>query len=140
MKNINVDELKDISIQQLLKIEDIGDTTANDFYLWMHDENNIKLLNELLQYITFKEEKKVEGNQLLLDKTFVITGDVHIYKNRKELQGKIESLGGKVTGSVSAKTKYLVNNDVESSSSKNKKAKELNIPIISEEDFEELIK
>ena len=69
------------------------------------------------------------------DLTFVVTGDVHEFKNRNELKAYIESQGGKVTGSVSKSTNYLINNDVNSTSSKNQKAKELNIPILSEEDF-----
>ena len=93
------------------------------------------LLNEVeLIY----EDKTTKGTQLQ-DKVFVVTGDVHIFKNRKELQSKIESLGGKVTGSVSKKTDYVICNDSESSSSKMKKAKELNIPILTEEDFMILI-
>lgn len=67
--------------------------------------------------------------------TFVITGDVEEFKNRNEVKALIESLGGKVTGSVTSKTNYLINNDVNSTSSKNKKAKELNIPIITEKEF-----
>jgi DNA ligase len=67
--------------------------------------------------------------------TFVITGDVHHYKNRNELKVYIESQGGKVTGSVSKSTNYLINNDVDSTSGKNQKAKELSIPIISEDEF-----
>ena len=77
--------------------------------------------------------------QSLLDKTFVITGTVEHFTNRKELKEKIESLGGKVTGSVSKKTDYLINNDTMSSSSKNKKAKELGIPVITEEEFLSMI-
>ena len=73
------------------------------------------------------------------DKVFVVTGDVHIFKNRKELQSKIESLGGKVTGSVSKKTNYVICNNDDSSSSKMKKAKELNIPFLTEEEFMNLI-
>ena len=75
----------------------------------------------------------------ILHKTFVITGSLTQFKNRNELVNKIESLGGTVTGSVSAKTDYLINNDIDSNSSKNKKAKELNIPIITEEDFIKLM-
>ncbi len=67
--------------------------------------------------------------------TFVITGDVHHFKNRDELKAYIESEGGKISGSVSAKTGYLINNDINSTSGKNKKAKELNVPVISEDDF-----
>ena len=71
--------------------------------------------------------------------TFVITGAVHHFKNRKEVKAKVEELGGKVTGSVTSKTDYLINNDKNSSSSKNKKAKELGIPIITEEQFIDMI-
>ena len=71
--------------------------------------------------------------------TFVITGSVEHFKNRKEMQEIIEANGGKVSSSVSTKTNYLINNDKESSSSKNKKAKELNIPILSEKDFLDLL-
>lgn len=80
------------------------------------------------------------GQEAVLEgKTFVITGDVEHFKNRKEIQELIESLGGKVSGSVSQKTDFLINNDVNSSSSKNKKAKSLNVPIINEETFLEMI-
>lgn len=81
---------------------------------------------------------KKEGVDLI-GKTFVVTGDVHVFKNRNELQAKIEELGGKCSGSVSAKTSYLINNDVTSASGKNQKAKQLGIPIISEDDFLEMI-
>ena len=84
--------------------------------------------------------EKKETNSNIGGKTFVITGSLNTYKNRNALKDLIESLGGKVAGSVSAKTDYLINNDVTSNSSKNKKAKELNVQIISEEDFNELIK
>ena len=84
--------------------------------------------------------EKKETNSNIGGKTFVITGSLNTYENRNALKDLIESLGGKVAGSVSAKTDYLINNDVTSNSSKNKKAKELNVQIISEEDFNELIK
>lgn len=77
---------------------------------------------------------------ILSGKTFVITGSVNHFKNRAELQAKIEELGGKATGSVTGKTSYLINNDVESTSGKNKKAKELGVPIISEDEFLEMIR
>jgi len=90
------------------------------------------------KYIEFNEKIEVNNDNNLEGKTFVITGKVHIYKNRDELKEVIESLGGKVVGSVSKKTDYLINNDTESSTAKNKTAKELNIPIISEEKFIEI--
>ena len=73
-------------------------------------------------------------------KTFVITGSVNIWKNRNELKAYIEAMGGKVSGSVSSKTSYLINNDSQSNSTKNKTAKSLNVPIITEEEFRELAK
>ena len=91
-------------------------------------------MEHLLSHLTF-EEVKTESTQSLEGKQFVITGSVEHFANRKELQELIESKGGKVTGSVTAKTAYLINNDAASNSSKNKKAKELGVPIISEEEF-----
>lgn len=90
---------------------------------------------ELAKEFIFEKSNEVKSKTDLSNKTFVITGSLVHYKNRDELVGVIESLGGKVSGSVSSKTNYLINNDTQSSSSKNQKAKKLNIPIISEEDF-----
>ena len=80
-------------------------------------------------------EKSETKEKVLAGKTFVVTGDVHVFANRRELTEKIESLGGHAAGSVSKNTTYLINNDILSQSSKNKKAKELGIPIITEEEF-----
>ena len=102
---------------------------------------NRDMFYELAEEFIFATNKK-ENNNVSVDlsgKIFVITGSLIHYKNRDELVGVIESMGGKVSGSVSAKTSYLINNDTQSSSSKNKKAKQLNIPIISEEDFINMI-
>jgi DNA ligase (NAD+) len=89
-------------------------------------------------YLQIKENKKEENELKLKDLTFCVTGKVHIWKNRDSLSALIESLGGKVTGSVSKNTNYLINNDVNSTSAKNKKAQELDIPILSEEDFQKI--
>ena len=97
------------------------------------------MMEELTKEFTFKKEKNNSSSVDLSGKTFVITGSLTHYKNRDELVSIIESMGGKVSGSVSAKTSYLINNDTQSSSSKNQKAKQLNIPIISEEDFINMI-
>jgi DNA ligase (NAD+) len=91
-----------------------------------------KVLN--IEHYIFKQSQSS-----LNDMTFVITGKLQNYKNRAELKSKIESLGGKVVDSISSKTTYLINNDINSSSSKNKKAKDLNIPIITEEEFERMV-
>lgn len=124
--------------EELIAIDGIGGIIAHSFYQYFQKEENKKLIDEVLQYVTIKEHKeKPEGEQhiSLSGLTFVITGDVEKFKNRRELQDKIEALGGKATGSVTSKTSYLINNDPFSNSSKNKKAKELNIPIITEDQF-----
>ena len=89
-------------------------------------------------YLQIKENKKEDNELKLKDLTFCVTGKVHIWKNRDSLSALIESLGGKVTGSVSKNTNYLINNDINSTSAKNKKAQELDIPILSEEDFQKI--
>lgn len=103
---------------------------------WAHNKD---MFYELINEFTFKEEKNNSSGVDLSEKTFVITGRLIHYKNRDELVSIIESMGGKISGSVSVKTSYLINNDTQSSSSKNQKAKQLNIPIISEEDFIKMI-
>ena len=98
---------------------------------------NLEIKN-LLAELLFEQPSQEEASSdaaSLSGLTFVITGDVHHFKNRNELKAKIESLGGKVSGSVSSKTSYLINNDSASASSKNKKAKELGVKIISEDEF-----
>ena len=136
--NNDLEKIMNASADSLCEIDGIGEVIAVSIVKYFNHSHNIELINKALEYITFVAEESTGSNKLD-GKTFVITGDVHNYKNRKELQNFIESMGGKVTGSVSAKTNYLINNDVTSNSSKNKKAKELNIPILSEEDFAELI-
>ena len=124
-----------------LKMNDCGDSLKNSLIQYFNNEENNKLVFELSNLLSFIEDNSKENNNVSLEgKTFVITGKVHIYKNRNEIKDIIESLGGKVSGSVSSKTDYLINNDINSNSGKNKTAKELNIPIISEEQFVELIK
>ena len=97
------------------------------------------MMEELAKEFTFRKEKNNSSSVDLSGKIFVITGSLIHYKNRDELVSIIESMGGKVSGSVSAKTSFLINNDRESSSSKNKKAKQLGIPIVSEQDFINMI-
>ena len=103
-------------------------------------KNNKNKFIELIKEFTFeKVEDKNSSSVDLSGKTFVITGSLNHYKNRDELVSIIESLHGKVSGSVSTKTNYLINNNITSTSGKNKKAKELGVPIISEEDFRNMI-
>lgn len=122
-------------------IDGIGEKTSQQINEWIDDSGNREDFKKLLQtIIPVNLNTNDNTDQSLAGKNFVITGDVTQFKNRKELQKFIESKGGKVTGSVTSKTNWLINNDVESTSSKNKKARELGIPIISEKDFLEMVK
>ena len=121
-------------VEEYSTIEGIGGIIAEGIVAYFKDESNIELLRELLAELNIMEEHN-DKEQDLEGKTFVITGSLNSFANRDELKKLIEDRGGKVAGSVSAKTSYLINNDVMSSSSKNKKAKSLGVPIISEEDF-----
>ena len=116
-------------------IAGIGPEKSASFVRWMKDKDNYSMLQQLLVEFNISQSSSAPTGNSCEGLTFVITGDVHHYKNRNELKAYIESQGGKVTGSVSKSTSFLINNDVESSSGKNKKAKELSIPIISEEEF-----
>lgn len=136
-KNMDYDLNKILSAttEELNGIDGFGEVIAHSIHSYFSNENNIKLLNEALSYIKFKAEETTVSDLNLSGLTFVITGDLEHYKNRKELQAQIESLGGKVTGSVTGKTSYLINNDAFSQSSKNKKASELSVPVITENEF-----
>lgn len=120
--------------ETISQIEGIGSVIAKSVTDYFKNEENQRKLEHLLTYLTF-EKMKIETGNPLSGKQFVITGSVNQFENRSAMKEFIENRGGKVTGSVSKKTDYLINNDTESSSSKNKKAKELGIPILSEEDF-----
>jgi len=133
----NFDAIMNASVEDLISIEGIGDVLAQAFYDFFQNDMNMKLVKDLLAEISFQVEEAKE-EQVLEGKTFVVTGSVKHFANRNDLKEYIEKLGGKVAGSVSKNTDYLINNDVTSNSSKNKKARELNIPILSEEDFMKL--
>ena len=120
-------------------IDGIGGEKSASLLQWYANESNRQTLEHLLQVIEIQRvEKKNTADGTCNGLTFVITGDVHQFKNRDEFKSYVEEQGGKVAGSVSGKTNYLVNNDVESTSSKNKKAKDLGVPIISEDTFVEM--
>lgn len=121
--------------EELASIDGIGDVMAGAIVAYMSDEANRALINDLRAELNFNEVAVDNSNESISGKTFVITGSLEHYANRDELKTKIENLGGKVAGSVSKNTTALINNDVTSNSSKNKKAKELGVPIISEDDF-----
>ncbi len=134
------DKIKEASIEQLAAVDGIGEVLAKGIMSYFNDPikcENADKLYEVLEIIVPDQE---QSSDVLQNQVFVITGSVEHYKNRNELKEVIENLGGKVTGSVSANTNYLINNDLSSTSGKNKKAKELSIPIINEEMFLELIK
>ena len=119
-------------------IEGIGPEKSNSVMEWYEDEKNKSSLKALLKEVTIvKVNFRVTEGGKCEGLTFVITGDVHHYKNRDEFKAYVEAAGGKGTGRVTSKTNFLVNNDVRSTSSKNRKAQELGIPIISEEEFVE---
>ena len=131
----DLDKIREADRETLSSVEGIGPVLAENIAGYFEDERTAAAFDALLAELHLIREKKQDVPQTLAGKTFVITGKVNHFANRDELKAKILSLGGKAAGSVSAKTDYLINNDVTSTSSKNKKARELGIPILSEEDF-----
>lgn len=125
--------LRNADVDRLTAIDKVGEVIANSFTEYFKDEKNLQCYDKLISILEF--EKIQSAGDKFKGLTFVITGNVEKFENRNAVKEYIESFGGKVAGSVSAKTNYLINNDTASGSSKNKKAKELGIPIISEEDF-----
>lgn len=122
--------------ESLLEIRDIGPVLADNFISYFADDKNIRRALDLAGVLAFKKAGDEDGTEQIFEgMTFVITGDVRHFPNRKTVEAVIEKLGGKASGSVSSKTSYLINNDITSRSSKNVKAAELGIPVITEEDF-----
>lgn len=133
-----MDRIRTADAEEIAGIEGFGEITAHSVAAYFATESNAQMLDDLMQYMKLAkeetlEERRLEGLQ------FVITGSLEHFGNRKELQDLIEKHGGKAASSVSAKTDYLINNNVQSTSSKNKKARELGIPILTEDDFLKLI-
>ena len=131
----DLEKIMSASKEDISAIEGMGEVLATAIVDWFSKEENKAVLKDLMENLQTTAPSVIVGEQTLVDKIFVITGDVHHFANRSELKEFIESRGGKVTGSVTGKTTYLINNDVTSTSGKNKKAKELSVPIISEEEF-----
>lgn len=127
------------TVEELVDIQGVGEVIARTFVDYFSDETHRDLFKRLLQEVKLQKEEGEESAQIFENMNFVITGSVEHFANRREVKEIIESRGGKVTGSVTGKTNYLINNDVQSASSKNKKAKELNVPIISESQFLEML-
>ena len=129
------EELQKASAEELSEIDGIGEVIAKSIAEYFAETKNQQIIANLLAEITVEKPEENADAQIFEGMNFVITGSVEHFANRNEVKAVIEAKGGKVTGSVTGKTNYLINNDTTSNSSKNKKAKELNIPIISEEDF-----
>ena len=134
------EDIQNAAADQLTEIEGIGDIMAAGYVEFFRDPANQQKVADLLQQLTLDESFEETEQKGYAGKTFVITGSLNHYENRDAMKAEIEAGGGKVAGSVSKKTDYLINNDIESGSSKNKKAKELGIPIITEDDFINLFK
>ena len=130
----DLDKIRTAEEEEISVIDGIGPVIAKSLTKYFKDPENNRKLDHLLGYLHINKEE-VSENQTLAGMNFVITGSLEHFSNRGEAKKLIESLGGKVTGTVTGKTNYLINNDTTSNSSKNKKARELGIPILSEEDF-----
>ena len=131
----DLDALQSAKEEELSDIEGVGDVIAGAFVSYMNNPANKDKIDHLLPELHLEKPESSTENQNLAGLSFVVTGTLNSFENRNALKEEIEKRGGKVTGSVTSKTECLINNDVTSSSSKNKKAKELNVPILSEEDF-----
>ena len=134
----DIDKIITAGKDELLEIEGIGEVLANSIVEFFKDSKNIENVKSLREVLIFEAEESA-GSDSFAGKVFVITGSLEHFTNRNELKELIEKNGGKVSGSVSSKTNFLINNDTASNSSKNKKAKELGVEIISEEDFLKLL-
>ena len=137
--DFDFEKMRHASEEELTAVDGIGTVLADAWISYFESEKNNRLVDDLLAELTIEQEAGNTENAIFAGMTFVITGSVTHFANRKELQAVIEARGGKATGSVTSKTTYLINNDVASNSSKNKKAKELGIPILSEEGFLKLL-
>lgn len=133
----DLEKMMDAPAEELAAIDGVGPVIANTFHAFFEQEKNRMILKALLTEVEIAQEVFAEENQPLSGKTFVITGSLTHFENRNELKERIEALGGKVTGSVTGKTDCLINNDSTSHSSKNKKAKELGVEILTEDAFME---
>lgn len=130
----DLEKIRHASIDELVEIDGVGEIIAESFVKFFANENNNHMVDDLLDIVTLEDEENDNANDME-GMNFVITGSVNHFSNRSEVKELIEGRGGKVTGSVTSKTKYLINNDSTSYSSKNKKAKELGVQIITEDEF-----
>ena len=133
----DLQELRNASAEELAEIDGVGGVIALSIYDYFHNEKAVEQLENLLREVEIEKQETAEVEQTLSGMSFVITGSLAHFENRNAMKEEIEKRGGKVTGSVTGKTVCLINNDTASQSSKNKKAKELGVKILSEEDFME---
>ena len=130
----DLEKIRHADEEEVSSIDTIGPVIARSLTEYFADPENNRKLDHLMSHLVIKKEEK-RGEQIFQNMNFVITGSLEHFDNRNQAKELVESLGGKVTGSVTKKTNYLINNDTTSNSSKNKKARELGIPVISEEEF-----
>lgn len=130
----DLEQIRHATVEQLVDIDGVGAIIAETFVQFFSSKESNQIVDDLLQEVTLQQPAVSQSEQSLSGQVFVITGSLEHFTNRNALKERIEELGGKVTGSVTSKTSFLINNDFQSNSSKNKKAKELNIPILTEED------
>lgn len=135
----NWEKIQSLNEDELAAIDGIGDVMAKGYVKFFADDENRRLIDELMEVLRLDESFEETGSGSLSGKTFVITGKVHIFDNRDAVKAAIEAAGGRAASSVSTKTDYLINNDISSGSSKNKKAKELGVPIITEEELVKML-
>lgn len=135
----DIDKLLAAGEEELTEIEGVGEVIAQSFVNYFRNDLNMQKFRRLMGELHIQKKQEDEAVKSLEGIVFVITGSLNHFENRNEAKEKIEALGGKVTGSVTKNTNYLINNDISSGSSKNKKAKELGIPIITEEEFIHMI-
>lgn len=133
--NDDWDKISSLTEEELVAIDGIGEIMAKAYVEFFHDEEKRRLINDLLDKLRLEREPDEGRSEKLKGLTFVITGKVQHFANRDAVKAAVEAAGGKTSSAVSSKTDYLINNDINSGSSKNKKAKELGVPIITEEDF-----
>ena len=144
--NNDLEKIMNATKEELLNINGVGNIMAASIINYFSNKNHIEMIKELLEYIEFIEEEKIEIKESnITGKSFLVTGNVEYFKNRKEVENKIVEMGGIIAKSVNKDLDYLINNDINSTSSKNKKAKELiekgeKVKIITENDFMEMIK
>lgn len=136
----DIEKIRHLTEEELARVDGIGPVIAKSFVDYFAKEGRQEKIDRLLSHLELPEPPKTEAEQDMQGLIFVITGSVEHFANRNEVKAEIEKRGGKVTGSVTSKTSYLINNDTTSNSSKNKKARELGIPVLSEETFMEMWK